>query len=106
MPIAAPPIAAAIIGPALSLQENALLPALPWRSLALLCVALERLDDWLWVRVAMNSSLPGIRTSTDRREAPFRSQTLSYERFDAWLDAVIRRLRPITRRGCRRRRLI
>src|SRR4029079_14722631 len=70
-PIAAPPSAAAMIGP-LSPHENAL------RSLELrlpplerLRVDDERLDCRLWVRVAINSSLAEFAGSTVRGRAPF-----------------------------------
>jgi hypothetical protein len=74
-PIAIPPSAAAMTGPALSPHEKALrlsllLPRLP-PELPRLDVVLERFELRLWVRVGIDSSLPGIslnqRTGERRR---------------------------------------
>jgi hypothetical protein len=76
-PIAAPPIAAAMIGPAPSLHEKALrVPLSPPRMLSfeLLRFELDRFEVRLWVRVAIYLLLAWeSAASTVRRDAPFQS---------------------------------
>src|SRR4051794_18483057 len=62
--MAAPPRAAATIGVALSLHEKALRSPLPRLDVEL---DDERLEARLWVRVGINSSLPGCRLNGQGR---------------------------------------